>query len=651
MSVQVEQDIAFDYGDLKMTDGISVFDKEFDEVFYYGGNDLGAVYTPDKTIFRLWAPTASEAYVVFYDSWDGTALSIETMTRDVQGTWIYMSLDNCENRYYTFRVKVGKDWSEAVDPYAKAVGINGDRGVVLDMQRTDPEHWKDNRPPFIGPTDAIIYELHLRDLSINPNSGIKHAGKFLGLSESGTYGPEGISTGLDYISNLGVTHVQLLPIYDYATESVDETKLDLPHYNWGYDPKNFNVPEGSYATDPYHPSIRITELKQSVQALHDRGLRVIMDVVYNHVYDGYLVNFTKLVPGYYLRHQANGTFANGSFCGNEFASERSMASKFIVDSVLYWAQEYHIDGFRFDLMGLIDMDTMNEISRRLTLLDPSIIVIAEGWNMDTVLPEAQRANQRNAGGIPHIGLFNDGYRDAIKGDIFLFQEKGFISGEVDFENKIKRGIVGGIQYTAELSQFATEPIQTVNYVECHDNHTLWDKIAISATDASEKLRGSMHRLASAMVLTSQGIPFLHAGQEFMRTKNGIDNSYKSSESINCLDWSRCADHQEDVEYMTRLIELRKSHPAFRMQQAQQIREHLVFEEAPEQSVAYTLRNHAGGDELQHMYVLYNANRDIVSLVLPSIGDWKVHFGKEHVRSMDHGKLVVQGVGMVILAIY
>lgn len=650
MSVQKELDMVFDYGDPAVTGDISVFDPEFDERFYYEGDDLGAVYTPERTVFRLWAPTASEALVLIYDSWDAEPASAEAMDRDVRGTWICTVPGDCADRYYTYRVRIGQQWNEAADPYARAVGVNGDRGAVLDMRRTDPVHWSQAKPVFTEQVDAVIYELHLRDLSVDPDSGIGHAGKFLGLAESGTRGPEGIPTGLDHISGLGVTHVQLLPIYDYATESVDETRLDQPHYNWGYDPKNYNVPEGSYATDPYSPASRITELKQCIQALHDRGLRVIMDVVYNHVYDGYRVNFTQLVPGYYLRYLEDGTFANGSLCGNEFASERSMARKFIVDSVLYWAREYHLDGFRFDLMGLLDIGTMNEITRRLRLLDPTILVIGEGWNMETVLPEAQRATQRNAGKLPRIGMFNDGYRDAVKGDTFLFGGKGFISGAAGSGDEIRKGIAGGIHYNDELNSFALEPSQTLNYVECHDNHTLWDKIALSAADASEELRRSMHRLASAMILTSQGIPFLHAGQEFMRTKHGMDNSYKAAETLNRLDWSRCAEHKEDVAYMQKLIRLRRSHPAFRLRRAEQIKKHLFFEDAPEPCVAFTLRHHAGGDPLKAIYVLYNATPGSSYLKLPKLGAWEIHFGQEHVQSLHDGKLAVQGIGMIILAV-
>lgn len=652
MAVQREHDVVVDYGDLAVTGGISVFDERFDELFYYDDDDLGVTYTPKESTFRLWAPTASEAKVVFYEKWnDEEPAQTLAMKRDVQGTWILTAKGDHQGRLYTYRVKIGQDWNEAADPYAKAVGVNGDRAAIIDLKSTDPKCWEsDRKPPFETAVDAIIYELHVKDLSSHPHSGITHKGKFLGLTENGTRGPNHIATGVDHIAALGVTHVQLLPIYDYATESVDETKLDQPAYNWGYDPKNYNVPEGSYATDPYVPGLRITELKQTVQALHERGLRVIMDVVYNHVYDWYLINFTKLVPGYYLRYKEDGTLSDGSFCGNECASERPMMRKFIVDSVMYWASEYHIDGFRFDLMGLMDIETLNEIRRRLDDVDPSLITIGEGWVMDTVLPEENRAHQNNAAKLPGIGHFNDDYRDAIKGNIFYFDQKGFISGNAGYEDQIRRGIVGAIAYNDHIRNFANEPEQTVNYVECHDNHTLWDKIVLSTAQESEESRIRMHRLASAMILTSQGIPFLHAGQEFMRTKGGEENSYKSPIEVNWLDWERCAAHQHNVAYMRELIALRKSHPAFRLRTAEQIREHLCFESAPEHCVAYTLRNHAGGDTAQHIYVLYNARTEPVQVDLPELGEWTTRFGGEQVVGLEGNRLEADGIGMIVLVV-
>ncbi|MFC3749383.1 type I pullulanase [Paenibacillus sp. GCM10012306] len=651
MAVQREREEPIHYGDPGVTGGISVFEQGFDDLFSYDGDDLGFTYAPDRSLFRLWAPTSQEAELVLYESWKDEAPGRRLpMARDRRGTWTVAVEDDLAGKFYTYRVLIGGRWNEAVDPYARAVGVNGDKGAIIDLRDTDPERWTEDKPPLNHGIDAVIYELHLRDLSIHPASGIDHKGQYLGLAEAGTRGPGGILTGLDHIVDLGVTHVQLLPFYDFATESVDETKLDQPHYNWGYDPKNYNTPEGSYATDPYVPGLRITELKQMIQTLHDRGLRVIMDVVYNHVYDGYRINFTKLVPGYYLRYKPDGSLSNGSGCGNDTATERAMMSRFIVDSVLYWAKEYHIDGFRFDLMGLIDVGTMADIRRRLDELDPSILTIGEGWVMDTELPMDQLANQNNADVLPGIGHFNDGFRDAVKGNIFLYDQPGFISGKSGLEQAVKTGITGGIVYSQDIGQFADEPLQCVNFMECHDNHTLWDKIVLSTEGVSDEQRGAMHRLASAMVLTSQGIAFIHAGQEFMRTKDGIENSYKSPVEVNRMDWERCADRQEDVAYMKQLIALRRDHPAFRLRSAEDIRSHLVFEKTPSGAVAYTLRDHAGGDAEEHLYVIYNSLPEGVACTLPDLGKWEVLFGGDLVSKLAGNRLVTAGIGMVVLVV-
>lgn len=648
MSVQKEMKEPIYYGDPATTRGISVFAREFDQLFSYDGDDLGLTYSSACSSFCLWAPTAQEAELVIYDSWQGAAECKYAMIRDIRGTWRATVDGDLDGKFYTYRVRLGEQWNEAADPYARAVGVNGDRGAILDLRKTDPERWTEDKPSFEDPVDAIIYELHLRDLSIHPASGMAHKGQYLALAEEGTRGPNGILTGLDHIANLGVTHVQLLPIYDYSTESVDETKLDEPHFNWGYDPKNYNAPEGSYATDPYVPGLRIQELKTMIQALHDRGLRVIMDVVYNHVYDGYRVNFTKLVPGYYLRYKQDGSLSNGSGCGNDVATERLMMSRFIVESVVYWAKEYHIDGFRFDLMGLMDVDTMRETRRRLDGIDPSIMTIGEGWMMGTELPMERLAHQKNASLMPGIGHFNDDFRDAIKGNIFLYDQPGFISGMMGLEPAIKAGIAGGIDFSPGIKQFAVEPQQNVNYVECHDNHTLWDKIVLSTEGETVAQRRSMHRLASAIVFMSQGIPFIHAGQEFMRTKDGVENSYKSSVEINRMDWELCAAHQEDVAYMKQLIALRKAHSAFRMRTAEEIRNHLVFEKAPASAVAYTLRDHAGGDAAKHIYVLFNANAEQTTMALPQLGAWKTIFGADLTQDLTGNKLTVNGIGAVVL---
>ncbi|RSK26242.1 type I pullulanase [Bacillus sp. HMF5848] len=617
MAVQKQINYNISYGDG------SVFSKSFDEKYTYNGDDLGVTYTKEDTTFRLWAPTAEEAYVNIYEKYDSENGQSHPLVKAENGTWSVTLTGDLAGKYYTYKVRIEEEWNEAVDPYARAVGVNGDKGAIIDLADTTPVGWPGTKPPLAAPTDAIIYELHVRDASMHPESGIQHKGKYLGLTELGTKGPGGIQTGLDHIKSLGVTHVQLLPVYDYSTDSVDETRLDEEQYNWGYDPKNYNAPEGSYATNPYDPASRIKELKQLIKTMHDNGLRVIMDVVYNHVFDAYRMSFTKLVPGYYFRYDVPGEkLADGSACGNDTASERTMVRKFIVDSVCYWAKEYGFDGFRFDLMGLHDVDTMNEIRARLDQIDPTIMTIGEGWVLNTPLSEEQKANQENASKMPRIAHFNDYLRDGLKGSVFYEDEAGFVNGKKNSELDMKKGIVGGIAYDKDIRTFADEPNQTVSYVEAHDNHTVWDKLELTNPSDSELDRKKMHRLATAIVLTSQGIAFLHAGQEFMRTKGGDENSYKSPTSVNWLDWQRCYEFGEDVDYVRSLISIRRKHPAFRMQTTEQIRKHLFFEKAPKNCVAYTLRNHANDDDCETIFVIHNANRKEVEVTLPSsVSKW------------------------------
>ncbi|MHA4065186.1 type I pullulanase [Bacillus cereus] len=591
--------------------------EEFDNLFYYGGNDLGNTYTPQHTKFRLWAPTASEAKLVTYKKWSDKIGAEINMQQGEKGTWTSELKGNQKGLFYTYKVKIGDKWTEAVDPYVRAASVNGDKGAVVNLEETNPKKWKANKKPkFKNPEDAIIYELHVRDLSIQPESGIKQKGKYLGVTEKGTKGPEGVKTGLDHIKDLGVTHVQLLPIFDYA--SVNEETLNEPQYNWGYDPKNFNVPEGSYSTNPYEPTVRITELKQMVQTLHDNNLRVVMDVVYNHMYNAAESNFHKLVPGYYYRYNEDGTFANGTGVGNDTASERKMMRKFMIDSVTYWAKEYNLDGFRFDLMGIHDYETMNEIRKAVNQIDPSIILHGEGWDLNTPLAAELKANQKNAEKMKGIAHFNDNIRDGLKGSVFEEKENGFINGKENMEDRIKKGITAGIDYDTNSSTYQ-DPEQVLTYVEAHDNHTLWDKLELTNPGDSDEVRTQMHKLSSSILLTSQGIPFLHAGQEFMRTKYGDHNSYKSPDSINQIDWLRRATFNNEVDYMKGLIELRKKYSAFRMTSAEQIKTHVSFIDAPQNTVAYIIE----GNKHEYFTVAHNANREAVEITLPSKGPWKV----------------------------
>ncbi|MRB74440.1 type I pullulanase [Bacillus thuringiensis] len=591
--------------------------EEFDNLFYYGGNDLGNTYTPQHTKFRLWAPTASEAKLVTYKNWNDKIGAEINMQQGEKGTWTAELKGNQKGLFYTYKVKIGDKWTEAVDPYVRAASVNGDKGAVVNLEETNPKKWKANKKPkFKNPEDAIIYELHVRDLSIQPESGIKQKGKYLGVTEKGTKGPGGVKTGLDHIKDLGVTHVQFLPIFDYA--SVNEETLNEPQYNWGYDPKNFNVPEGSYSTNPYEPTVRITELKQMVQTLHDNNLRVVMDVVYNHMYNAAESNFHKLVPGYYYRYNEDGTFANGTGVGNDTASERKMMRKFMIDSVTYWAKEYNLDGFRFDLMGIHDYETMNEIRKAVNQIDPSIILHGEGWDLNTPLAAELKANQKNAEKMKGIAHFNDNIRDGLKGSVFEEKENGFINGKENMEDRIKKGITAGIDYDTNSSTYQ-DPEQVLTYVEAHDNHTLWDKLELTNPGDSEEMRKQMHKLSSSILLTSQGIPFLHAGQEFMRTKYGDHNSYKSPDSINQMDWLRRATFNNEVNYMKGLIELRKKYSAFRMTSAEQIKTHVSFIDAPKNTVAYTIE----GNKNEYFTVAHNVNREAVEITLPSKGPWKV----------------------------
>ncbi|MFB5249179.1 type I pullulanase [Bacillus mycoides] len=625
--------------------------EEFDNLFYYGGNDLGNIYTPQHTKFRLWAPTASEAKLVTYKKWSDKIGTEINMQQGEKGTWKAELKGDQKGLFYTYKVKIGDKWTEAVDPYVRAASVNGDKGVVVNLKETNPKNWKVNKKPkFKNPEDAIIYELHVRDLSIQPESGIKHKGKYLGVTEKGTKGPEGVKTGLDHMKDLGVTHVQFLPIFDYA--SVNEEALNEPQYNWGYDPKNFNVPEGSYSTNPYEPTVRITELKQMIQTLHDNNLRVVMDVVYNHMYNAAESNFHKLVPGYYYRYNEDGTLANGTGVGNDTASERKMMRKFMVDSVTYWAKEYNLDGFRFDLMGIHDYETMNEIRKGVNQIDPSIILHGEGWDLNTPLAAELKANQKNAEKMNGIAHFNDNIRDGLKGSVFEEKENGFVNGKENMEDRIKKGVTAGIDYDTNSSTYQ-DPEQVLTYVEAHDNHTLWDKLELTNSGDSEEMRKQMHKLSSSILLTSQGIPFLHAGQEFMRTKYGDHNSYKSPDSINQMDWLRRAAFNNEVEYMKGLIDLRKKYPAFRMTSAEQIKKYVAFIDVPKNVVAYTIDGKGSGNKSEYFMVAHNANREAVDITLPSKGPWKVlvnenQAGSKTLYVVHENKIKVPALSSLVL---
>lgn len=646
----------------------SVFKSEgFETTFNYTG-ELGAIYSAEKTIFRLWAPTASAVKLNLFTTGDGTEVYFPgdketfdpTMTRIENGVWQLEVPGKLDKVYYTYSVTVNGVTNEAVDPYAKAVGVNGKRAMVVDLDATDPTGWaQDTYISLSSNVDAILYELHIRDFSSDPDAPFVNKGKYLAFTEDGLT-LNGTKIGIDHLKELGVTHVHLLPTFDYR--SIDETKLENGSFNWGYDPQNYNVPEGSYSTDPYHGEVRINEFKQMVMALHQAGIAVVMDVVYNHTGASSDSDFSKIVPGYYYRYNADGRFSNGSGVGNEVASERAMVRKFIVDSVAYWVKEYHIDGFRFDLMALEDIDTMNQVKAAAKALNPNVLIYGEGWTGGTsTLPVANQSLKVNVSKLDDIAVFSDDIRDALKGHVFTKTDKGFVNGGLNLEESIKFGIVASVMH-GDISYgdvkyskypYATSPTQVISYVEAHDNLTLWDKLLITNPEASDDVRMAMHRMANAIVLTSQGVPFLHAGAEFYRTKGGNENSYNAPDSVNQLDWLRSVTYQDETAYLAGLIDLRKAHPAFRMTTAADIKANLSFYETTEPNVvAYTIANNANGDEWDTITVLMNANDSEVTYTLDKSG-WVVvvngeKAGTDKISDVSGKKVTIAAHSLMVL---
>ena len=574
---------------------------DFDNYFSYDG-ELGALYEKEGTLLRVWTPTAKSVEVWIYadDSFKGPSTKIE-MVQKPKGIFVAYLPGDQHGTIYVYKILfLNNRESISVDPYARATTVNGMKSVIADLNRTNPDGWGERLPAFGLPEEAIIYELHIRDFSISETSGIVNKGKFLGLTEKNTQNASGRKTGLDYLIDLGITHIQILPMFDYAT--VDEANLTEPQYNWGYDPLNYNVPEGSYSTDPFDPFNRIFELKQMIRTLHENGLRVIMDVVYNHVYDPKDQALERTVPGYFYRYNADGSLANGTGVGNDTASERHMMRKYIIDSVKYWAKEYHLDGFRFDLMGIHDSVTMNAIREALDKIDPSIIIIGEGWEMSTPLPEDLKASQRNAQAMPRIAHFNDSIRIALKGSDFGDEkDRGFISGKNYLEDLLLRNIKGAMHLSSHSSY--VDPEQVIQYVEAHDNLTLYDKLLRSNPDDSEEVRIKRHTLATSIVLLSQGVPFIHGGQEFLRTKAGVANSYQSPDEINQFEWERVTTFQESVAYVKGLIALRKSEYLFRLHTHEEIDTHFTMLSENFNIVAFSLTN----SEKKYI-VIFNGNR-------------------------------------------
>lgn len=600
----------------------------------YTENDLGAVYSPKMTRFKVWAPEAESVKLNLYKQGEGDNLIEQhIMKKSANGTYVFEKQGDCNGIYYTYTVVNHGEEQEAVDPYTKAAGVNGQRGMVINLEKTNPQGFELDgyrNPEHI--TDAIIYEGSVRDFTMDESSGVFHNGKFLGLTEANTTNHFGEATALDYISGLGVTHVQILPAFDF--ETVDE-KNQKAQYNWGYDPDNYNVPEGSYAVSPYDGAVRIQEMKQMVLALHSRGIGVIMDVVFNHTYRRDDSNLQKIVPGYYYRSDETG-YTDGSGCGNEVASDRPMVQKLIVDSLIYWAKEYHIDGFRFDLMGVLDIDTMNVIAERLKEIRPDIYLYGEGWNGGpSSLAEEKRAFKASAKKMPGIGMFNDDIRDTIKGSVFYDDHLGFVNGGTHLENALRYGITGAVahpqvDYDAYGSKpWAKEPGQSINYVSCHDNYTLWDKLSVSCPEASEEKKKAMNRLCAAIVFTSQGVPFIQAGEEFLRSKplpekkGFAENSYNMPDAVNSIKWDNIHEYPDMIAYYKGLMELRKAHPVFRMQSEAEMTQNLCFlSDTPENVVAYLLKGKGADDTPENILVIFNGNDEEILYNLPE-GKWKI----------------------------
>ena len=508
-------------------------------------------YTPLATKFYLWSPTAEEVRLMLYDAGEGGhAYETVKMEPTEDGTWTTSVDENLLGKFYAFNVKINDKWQgDTPGINAHAVGVNGKRAAIIDWKTTNPEGWEsDRRPSLKSPADMIIYEMHHRDFSVDSTSGIKNKGKYLALTEHGTMNSDKLLTGIDHLIELGVTHVHLLPSSDYA--SIDETKLEENHYNWGYDPANYNVPDGSYSTDPYQPATRVKEFKQMVQALHRAGIRVIMDMVYNHTFNTVESNFERTVPGYFYRQKEDGTLANGSGCGNETASERPMMRKFMIESVLYWIKEYHIDGFRFDLMGVHDIETMNEIRKAVNKVDPTICIYGEGWAADTPqYPADSLAMKGNVSHMPGIAVFSDELRDGLCGPVWKKEKGAFLAGVPGAEMSVKFGIVGAIEHpqvrcdSVNYSQkpWAEQPTQMISYVSCHDGLCLVDRLKASMPGVTPEQLVRLDKLAQTVVFTSQGIPFIYAGEEVMRDKQGVDNRQLPVEGQNLIAF-RLKDH-------------------------------------------------------------------------------------------------------------
>lgn len=581
------------------------------------------VYMGDRTEFSVWAPGADSAVLKLYNTaLEEIPFQTECMKKCRQGLWKVTVKEDLKGTFYTFQIKRDGRWlEETAGIAARAVGVNGMRGAVIDWNETDPEGWSEDRSPSVRPSDIIVYELQHRDFSMHPTSGIHNKGKYLALTESGAVNPDGLSTGIDHLKELGVTCVQLLPSTDFAT--IDETRLEDNQYNWGYEPLNYNAVEGSFSTDPYDPVARVREFKQMVQALHKAGFRVILDVVYNHTTDASKTGFERTMPGYFYRMNADGTYCNGSGCGNETASEREMFRKYMIESLEWWMREYHIDGFRFDLMAIHDIETMNQISERLHAIDPSVVIYGEGWAASSpAYPEEQIALKANTHMLDKVGAFSDNIRDALRGPLGC-ENAGFMDGVVGNKADLMFGIAAGVDHPqVSVRAWTNNPLQHVSYVSCHDDHCLRDRLEIAAK-ASEAERLRMVKLAQTAVYTSQGIPFIFNGEELYRHKQGVKNSYNQPDSINAIDWTYKTKYQDLVDYYAALAAIRHAHPGFCLGDADLVREKLEFIEVEDPCVvAFRISGLEGIDTAKSLTVLLNGSKKAVKVAVPQ-GDYVI----------------------------
>lgn len=603
-------------------------------------------YSPEQTVFRLNTPF--RGVVKIYDRGNGgNAIKVVKLKKVAPTEWRARLKGDWKGKFYTFDIGRG----ETPGTFAKAVGVNGKRGYITDLKDTNPEGWnQDRHPKILSPADLVIYEMHWRDFSIDPSSGLKYRGKFLSLTE-----PKAIN----YLKMLGVNAIHILPSFDYA--SVDESQVDNPQYNWGYDPLNYNVPEGSYSTNPFEPTCRIKEFKQMVKALHDVGIRVILDVVYNHTFDLENSNFQKTYPDYYYRYNPDGSPSNGSGCGNETASDQPLMREFMLESVKYWVDEYHIDGFRFDLMGIHDIQTMSAIREQLNAIDPSLFVYGEGWSAGhCAYPSELLATKVNIPQMSGIAAFGDDMRDALRGPFSDDTQGAFLAGYPGEEESLKFGIVGGIAHPQvdmskvnyDKAAWAKEPTQHISYVSCHDDMCLVDRLKAEIPNISTEELIRLDELAQTAVLTSQGVPFILSGEEMLRDKKGVHNSFNAPDSINHLDWNNLQRFPQVFDYYRNLISLRKNHPAFRLAKAELVREHLSFLPVQKCLVAFQLSNHAGGDSWNNIIVILNANREAKLVDIPQ-GKYTVvccdgQIDERGLGSVDGGKIEVDPQTALIL---